>query len=162
MERDLLSQRNWILFEQSRSHRLCLSKGDKITKCCVTWTTLVLRLVQTDLYSTMLWRDWAGETLFVWSKVCVSSISKQRAKMQCTRRKYIQCNWCEAKEVLDKPEAQKRPLDSNGILDIGGQTTEKYCRNTLWVWERRKVVFQPVLSRRRCRCVQYVNEKESF
>lgn len=30
-------------------------KGDEIRKRCVTWATLVLRLVQTDLYGTVLW-----------------------------------------------------------------------------------------------------------
>ena len=75
MEEDLLSQRNWILFEQSRSHQQCLGNGDEITKGCVTLTTLVLGLVQTDLNCTMLWRDWAIEIPFCWSKVFVLFIS---------------------------------------------------------------------------------------
>lgn len=82
-----------LLFEQSRSHWRCLGEEDEITKCCVTWT-LVLRLVQTDFYCTVLWRDWTREAFSVWSKIYVSSISKQRAEMQHMGGKCVQCNWC--------------------------------------------------------------------
>lgn len=52
----------------------------------MTWTTLVLRLVQTDLYCMVLWRDWARERHFLFrpKSVC-HPYQKPRAKRRSVR-----------------------------------------------------------------------------
>lgn len=60
----LLSHRNWKLFERRWSHWSSLGIWFKITKCCATWTTLVLRLVKTHFCCTVVLRLNKRDTVF--------------------------------------------------------------------------------------------------